>query len=76
MDRQAEVLHLNEADAHIDRAVKLIDRQLEIIDELGRNGVDLTTAKNQLHGFEGALTTMLQHRTIIMQLIADIDRTG
>jgi hypothetical protein len=74
MDRQAEVLHLEVADAHIERAVKLIDRQLGIINELSKNGVDLTTAKNQLHGFEGALTTMLQHRTIIIQHIADIDR--
>jgi hypothetical protein len=49
MDRALEVRHLEEADAHIESAEKIISRQLDIIDELERNGRDLTTARIQLH---------------------------
>ena len=74
MDRAMEMLHLEEADAHIERAGKIISRQLDIIDDLERSGRDLTTARLQLQGFEGALETMLHHRRIILERIADIYR--
>jgi hypothetical protein len=73
MDREMEVLHLAEADAHIERAEDIISRQFDIIDELERKGRDLTTASIQLHGFEGVLETMRHHRRIIVQRISDID---
>ena len=74
MDRAMEVLHLEEADVHIERAEDIIGRQLDIIEGLERNGRDLTSASIQLHGFEGALETMRHHRKIIVQRISDIDR--
>jgi hypothetical protein len=72
MDREQEVLHLEQADVHIEKAKQIIDRQLGIIEDLERHGRDSQSAKSQLATYERVLTTMLQHRNISPRHIGDL----
>jgi len=73
MDRNMEVRHLAQADVHLERAERIITRQLELIEQLEQNGHNLSAAISQLRRFEDVRDGMSAHRATILSMIQQID---
>ena len=73
LDRDAELRHMNEADAHIADAERRITKQGILLDELRRDGHDTQEAERLLHEFRKTLEALYRHRKIIAETIVQID---
>jgi hypothetical protein len=57
----------------IANAERALTKQLTVILDLERDGHDAAAARKQLRDFEGILLTLRAHRTLIVQMIEQID---
>lgn len=67
MDYELERQHLTLAEEHVWKAKRIIERQLDLIEDLQSHGLETSSALLQLQVFEDVLSTMLQHKKIIEQ---------
>jgi hypothetical protein len=71
MDCDLERQHL--AEEHIWKAKRTIDRQLDLIENLERQGCDIGSAEFQLQTFEDVFRAMLQHKKAIERRIIGME---
>ena len=70
MTLQREREHLTKADQHIAASVQRVADQVLRIERMARRGEDTRTARAMLQTLEEALTTIRQHRQLILDAIA------
>ena len=73
LDRDAELRHLNEADAHIADAERRIAKQEAILEKLRQDGHDTNEGQRLLQAFQETLEAMRRHRVEIFDTLARID---
>ncbi|MDR5763474.1 hypothetical protein [Caballeronia sp. LZ035] len=67
---------LAKADRDIEQARSRIARQSEIVEELRRDGHNTETAVDLLATLQGTLKAMIEHRQLIVEHIARLERDG
>lgn len=72
MEIEQELGRLRVADEHIAKGRDLIERQLETVHQLKRNGHDATPAIRLLRETRASLEAMIEHRAVIEETIAMI----
>lgn len=73
LDRNTEVQRLADADRHINKAERVVSRQLVEVERLRDAGFSTALALRTLENFERALAAMQEHRNLIIKTIKGID---
>ncbi len=72
-DREAELMRLAEADAHIAAAERAIAEQVAQVEALRAAGHDTAIAEGELTAFQETLAVLQDHRAVIVKTIEQID---
>jgi hypothetical protein len=71
MDRAMELEHLEKAQTDIAKGRERIERQIELVERLGRDGHDQSTATALLETMLQTLAVMEEHRLIIVKELSE-----
>jgi hypothetical protein len=71
MERAMELRHLEKAQTDIAKGRKRIERQIQLVERLGRDGHDQSTATALLETMLQTLAVMEEHRLIIVKELSE-----
>jgi hypothetical protein len=71
MQRAKELEHLARAETDIAKAQERIERQIELIERLRRNGHDASAATSMLETMHQTLAVMEEHRLLIKKELSE-----
>ncbi len=74
MDPKLLAQNLAEAERHVLSGQYLVERQIELIEELARNGRDTVRAAELLSELQGALASRTQQRDRLRTLLSELEQ--